>query len=239
MVKYSIAAVIITLFFPSPSFLRAEVAISEDFSSLSRWEELYFNNIDTYTHYSLAEIDGTPVLRIESNMSASGIIYTDEFSVYDYPIVEWQWRADQIIEAGNAKVKEGDDYPVRIYIIFPYNPDSVRFFERIAFEALKVVYGEYPPMASLNYIWANREHEEWAIPNPFTSRAMMIPVEEGPAYLGGWRSYRVNLIEDYRLAFGKEPPPSASIAIMGDTDNTGSQATAYIDYIRVRNQDGL
>jgi len=33
--------------------------------------------------------------------------------------------------------------------------------------------------------------------------------------------------EDYKQAFGKEPPMISGIAIMTDTDNTGESATAY------------
>ena len=80
------------------------------------------------------------------------------------------------------------------------------------------------------------EHSDWVIPNPFTNRAMMIPVEEGSAHIGEWKTYTINLIDDYRKAFGKEPPKRASLAIMGDTDNTLSSAVAYLDYIRVTSE---
>ncbi len=213
--------------------LSAAEAVYEEFSSMVSWDDLFFDKIDKHTSYSIVEEGENSILKIESVSSASGIIFTETFPVNDFPVIEWRWRAENIISKGNATKKSGDDYPVRIYVLFPYDPAEVSFFERIAFEAAKALYGEYPPMASLNYIWANREHEQWAIPNPFTARAMMIPVEEGAGNLGKWREYRVNLIDDYLRAFGKEPPATASLAIMGDTDNTGSSATAYIDYIRV------
>ena len=233
--KIGILIFAITLFLCAVQLteLAAEEAVFEDFSNLQNWEGLFFDNIERHTTYSIAEEGGNSILRIESISGASGILFTDTFSVHDFPVIEWRWRAENIIPGGDAGKKSGDDYPVRIYVLFPYDPAEVGFFERIAFEAAKAIYGEYPPMASLNYIWANREHEQWAIPNPFTARAMMIPVEEGAAHLGSWREYRVNLIDDYRRAFGKEPPATASLAVMGDTDNTGSSATAYIDYIRV------
>jgi hypothetical protein len=33
--------------------------------------------------------------------------------------------------------------------------------------------------------------------------------------------------EDYKQAFGKEPPMISGVAIMTDTDNTGESAIAY------------
>jgi hypothetical protein len=36
-----------------------------------------------------------------------------------------------------------------------------------------------------------------------------------------------NVYEDYKRAFGEEPPMISGIAIMTDTDNTGESAEAY------------
>jgi hypothetical protein len=230
-----ITVILIVAFLATPGLFAAD-RFFEDFTNLDNWEELLFDKIETHTKYTIEEDGENSLLKIDSNKSASGKIFTQEFSVYDYPIVEWKWLVENIVEKGNAKKKEGDDYPIRIYIIFPYDPKGMGFFEKIGFETAKAIYGEYPPMASLNYIWANREHSDWVIPNPFTNRAMMIPVEEGSAHVGEWRTYTVNLIDDYRKAFGKEPPKRASLAIMGDTDNTLSSAVAYLDYIRVTSE---
>jgi len=75
------------------------------------------------------------------------------------------------------------------------------------------VYGEYPPLSSLNYISANRDRGRDYIPNPFTDKAMMIPVDTGAAHVGKWRTHTVDIREDYRNAFGKRSPkrpPSAN-----------------------------
>ena len=42
---------------------------------------------------------------------------------------------------------------------------------------------------------------------------------------------RIN-VEDYKTAFGEEPPEVYQVAIMTDTDNTGSSAVADCDDIR-------
>jgi hypothetical protein len=62
---------------------------------------------------------------------------------------------------------------------------------------------------------------------------MMIPVDTGEKHAGQWRTHRVDIREDYRRAFGSEAPGEASLAIMADTDNTGTSSTAFIDFIRV------
>jgi hypothetical protein len=65
------------------------------------------------------------------------------------------------------------------------------------------------------------------VPNPFTDRVRMIVVESGDSHLGTWRAYERNIYEDYKRAFGEEPPMISGIAVMTDTDNTGESTTAY------------
>jgi Protein of unknown function (DUF3047) len=62
---------------------------------------------------------------------------------------------------------------------------------------------------------------------------MMIPVAAGQEKVGEWLEYRVDIVRDYRVAFGEDPPAVASLAVMADSDNTGESARAYIDYIRI------
>jgi Protein of unknown function (DUF3047) len=43
-----------------------------------------------------------------------------------------------------------------------------------------------------------------------------------------------NVLDDYRRAFGEEPPPIAGVAVMTDTDDTGASATAWFGDIVLR-----
>ena len=62
----------------------------------------------------------------------------------------------------------------------------------------------------------------------------MIIVDSGPTYIGKWRTHKTDVVADYKAAFGEAPVQhTVSLAIMGDSDNTGGAATAYIDYIKV------
>lgn len=219
----------------------ASAEIEEDFSSLDGWKPLDFPKIEQHTEYEIIASNeaeaGDTVLRAQADASASGLIFDETFAVADTPIVEWRWKVEDTVPGGDAAKKDGDDYACRIYIIFPYDSAEASFGTRLKYNAAKIIYGEYPPLASLNYIWANREHPQKVIPNAFTEQAMMFPVETGRQHVGEWRTYRVDIREDYRDAFGEEAPATASLAIMSDTDNTGASATAFIDYIRVRSNE--
>lgn len=52
-------------------------------------------------------------------------------------------------------------------------------------------------------------------------------VESGPAKLNTWVTEERNVYEDYKSAFGEEPPMISGVAIMTDTDNSGEAAEAY------------
>ncbi len=211
----------------------AEVYFSENFSNTEKWEALIFPKIKSHTVYSIEE---GKYLKIESDSSASGLIMTGTFDVSKYSILTWRWKAMNIFEKGDARKKSGDDYPVRIYVVFEYDPDFVGFGQRLQYESIKLIYGEYPPLASISYIWSNRNINADFIYSPYTRKAAMIPVESGSENLGTWQSYSVNILDDYRKIFGTEPPQTASLAIMGDSDNTGEASLAYIDFIRLESE---
>ncbi len=211
----------------------SQVVFREDFRDLDDWEPLNFPKIERHTDYRNEQVGERSVLSITSNASASGLIWKENFNVYESPVLHWSWRVENVFQKGNALSKEGDDYPLRIYVIFQYDPESAGFFDSILYESAKLIYGDYPPHSSLNYIWANRPQKENIIPNAYTDKAMMFVLEEGADHTGKWREYTVNILEDYRKAFGEDPPATASLAIMSDSDNTGERARAYVDYIEV------
>ena len=70
--------------------------------------------------------------------------------------------------------------------------------------------------------------------SPYTEKARMVILEKGKERVGQWVEESVNVLEDYRKAFGKDPPAIAGLAVMSDTDNTGGSAVAYLDFIEVR-----
>lgn len=205
----------------------------EDFHDLAQWKPLLFPKIQQHSVYTVVTEGDSSYLRAESNASASGIIFNREFDVFAYPKVRWRWKIANIYRKGNAEEKSGDDYPIRIYIIFKYDPETAPFGQRLKYGIAKTIYGEYPPHSSLNYVWANRKYPQRIITNPYAAEAKMILLEAGTEKVGHWVDEEVDIIRDYRDAFGIMPPGTASIAIMNDSDNTGERSVSYVDYIEV------
>jgi len=191
------------------------------------WKPLTFKKIERHTTYTLVRDNDTVVIKAVAEASASGLIREIKVNPKEYPIVQWRWKVMNILKKGDVHRKEGDDYPARIYITFEYDPSRLSFFEKTKYEAIRLLYGEYPPLAAINYIWESKAPWGTMVPNPYTDRAMMFVVESGPAKLDQWVSEERNVYEDYKRAFKGEPPMISGVAIMTDTDNTGESATAY------------
>jgi hypothetical protein len=211
----------------------SEQGFREEFNTLDNWKPLTFPKIQRHTTYRVQKEGEKGFLVAQADNSASGIIYSRSFNIYKTPIIKWKWKISNIYLAGDEKKKSGDDYPLRIYVVFKYAPEKAGVFQQTQYNALKLLYGEYPPHSSLNYIWANKKYPDRILPNTYTAKTQMILLQKGSERAGLWIEERVNALDDYRKAFGDEPPVEASIAIMSDADNTSEQATSYVDYIEV------
>ncbi len=188
------------------------------------WERIAFSKIDARTQYDLVVMDSTVVLRAQSDGAASGLVTRRRIDPNEYPVIEWRWRVNRVLDDGNARTKDGDDYPARLYITFDYD---LGLGGRIKKTALRALGYDDIPSRALNYVWASRVEAGTVFPNAYTDWVMMMPVQSGPEQCGTWVTYRRNIVEDYRQAFGEDPPAITGIAVMTDTDNTGERATAY------------
>jgi hypothetical protein len=159
------------------------------------------------TSYTLVSDGDRRVLKAHSRAAASGLYKEVTLNPRKFPVLRWSWKIGGTIRNGNERTKEGDDYAARVYLVFP----------RTLFWRTKAI----------NYIWANTLPKGEALPNAYTTNAMMVAVESGDENAGTWVTEERNVYEDYRRLFGEEPPEIGAVALMTDTDNTGGEATAY------------
>jgi len=237
------ATILLVLLFSSSSF-QAQTAAALEVGSFSKalpglelpegWKPLNFRNIEKSTRYSLVKDGDAVVVKAVSEASASGLIREIKIDPKEFPILQWSWKVGNILKKGNVKTREGDDYPARIYIAFEYDPKKLNFFEKTKYNTYRILYGQYPPLRAVNYIWESTAPKGTAVPNPYASRVLMIVVESGPERIHQWVNEERNVLEDYRKAFGEDPPLISGVALMTDTDNTGESATAYYGDISFR-----
>src|SRR5574341_1820242 len=224
-------------------FVLASLAMAQDrtvlfrdnFDSLDNWKPFTFPSpkIRKHSVYTIETNGGESFLRAESNDSASAIIYKEAFNAVEYPRARWRWKVSNIYQKGDARAKAGDDYPIRIYVMFEYDPAKASFGESILYGLAKARFGAYPPHSRLTYVWANREEKDRVISSPYTDRVKIVLLRMGPKEAGTWQDEDVDILEDYRKAFGADPPARAHIGIMNDSDNTGESSVSWVDFIEV------
>ena len=199
------------------------------------WQPLTFSGINQYTVYSLVEEGDGVVIKAVSNQSASGLARAISVDPAVYPVIEWRWKVNNILQKGDVTRKDGDDYPARVYVTFAFEPDKVGYLERLKYEAARLIHGEDVPYRAISYIWGSNSAAGTLIANPYTNRVMMFVVQGGNEKLQQWVTERRNVYEDYKLAFAEEPPMISGMAIMTDTDNTRESAVAWYGDIVFRN----
>jgi hypothetical protein len=190
------------------------------------WKPLTFTKIPSHTSYEVVKDGGVTIVKAVSKASASGLIKSVVIDPKEFPIVRWRWKIDNVLQRSDVALKEGDDFPARLYITFEYDPDKVSFGKKLKFKAGQALFGDIP-IAALNYIWETKTPVGTIVENAYTDFAKMVIVESGTQKVGMWIDEERNIYEDYKQAFGEEPPMINGVAIMSDTDNTKEQVTAY------------
>jgi hypothetical protein len=190
------------------------------------WKPLTFKKIPKHTSYEVVKDGGVTIVKAVSEASASGLIKPVVIDPKEYPIIRWRWRVENLLKRSDVNRKDGDDYPARIYVTFEYDPEKTSFSKKLKYKAGRAIFGEIP-IGALNYIWETKTPIGTIVENAYTNFAQMIVAESGPQKVGIWVDEERNIYEDYKKAFGEEPPMINGVAIMSDTDNTKEQATAY------------
>ena len=208
--------------------------LREDFENLNDWKPIFFKSIPRHSTYTCRQKQGVTFLEGHAKSAASGLEHKETFDSYQYPVIEWRWKIRNVYKNGDARRKSGDDYPLRLYVNFPYDPMQASFRQRIVYEFAKKRLGHYPPHSALTYIWANKKHKKRILPNPYTNKEQMMILRTGSSDAGKWVKENIHIIRDYREAFGEDPPRIAKLAVMVGSSNTGEEGISYIGYIQVK-----
>jgi hypothetical protein len=190
------------------------------------WAPQTFPRIPRHTRYEFIVDEGRIVAAAAADASASGLIHRLDVPAANARILRWTWKGLRLPEGGDIRQRGADDAVARVYVAFRTPPERQTWLERLIVETLRAIYGEAPPDASLMYVWDAKAPLGTRLANPYTNRVHTVVVESGDARVGEWLAYRRDLVADYRAAFGSDPPPIAGVAIMTDTDHTGTRAAA-------------
>jgi len=186
------------------------------------------------TQYTWTYKDGRAAIGARADSSAS--MWRRNLNVPPERLgeVEFSWWVTATIEGASVADADLEDAPARV--LFAFDGDSSRLSarNRMMFELAQALTGEAPPYATLMYVWDASAPVGSVIPNPRTDRVRKIVVDSGSAHLGQWREHRRDLAADFRLAFGEEPGLLLAVAVMTDSDNTRSRASAWYGPVVLR-----
>ena len=175
-------------------------------NGLSGWDEQRFNG---KTAYEVVELEGEQVLQAVSHTSASGVYKRQTVNIKDYPYLNWRWRIENRINTHDEKVKSGDDYAARVYLLID---DGLLFWKRRA----------------LSYVWANQSIAGSVWDNAYAGESVrMFVLKSANDPTGVWLNEKRNVYEDLKLVFGEEITSVDAVAVMTDTDDSNSAALSY------------
>jgi Protein of unknown function (DUF3047) len=139
----------------------------------------------------------------------------------------FSWKTNALIETSDMADRDLEDAVVRVIVSFEGDRSKFSAKNRMLSELSLALTGEELPYATLMYVWCNTRDVGSIITNPRTDRIRKLVVESGAGNLGKWLDYERDIRADFIQAFGEEPGALTGIALMTDTDNTQSKATAW------------
>lgn len=179
------------------------------------------------TRYVRESKDGRPAVAAVSVGSAS--MWRQKFDQAP-PLpaaVSFSWWAQTLLADASVADIDREDATARVLFGFGGDHSKLPLRTRMTFDLAEALSGERPPYATLMYVWDATAPVGTVIVNPRTDRIRKIVVDSGPEGLRRWRDHRRDLAADFRRAFGEEPGPLRSVALMTDSDNTRSRASTW------------
>ncbi len=180
-----------------------------------------------YVAYEPVQVLARPALRVKANNSVSILRRRFEPTLLAPGRLSFSWKVDALPLAADLAVADASDSPVGI--VLGFEGDRTRWTPRMhrLSEMSRLLTGEELPYATLIYVWGSNEAPGTVVVNPRTDRIRKLVLDSGPSQLGRWRDHVRDVQADYRQAFGEEPGELRVVALMTDTDNTGSALTAW------------
>ena len=170
---------------------------------------------------------GGNVLQADSNASASSLLAPLNIDPKVAPILHWRWRTATVLKNGDAATKTGDDYPLRIYVVFDVPLESLSFMARNKIRLARSMFGADVPTAAVCYVWDAKQPAGSTMWNAFTDRLRMIVVESGTQKQNKWVSESRDVAADFKAAFGFDAPAITAVLVGADTDNTKETSRSW------------
>lgn len=149
-----------------------------------------------------------PLLRSTPHRSASGLYLTVAVAPASLGPVTWRWRVDQLQRSADIRNLKTEDFGATIFFIF----GEPSFFNK-----------DVPTLA---YTWSATPVADGTVLPSLRYQSLRYIQLRGRAEVGTWERERRNLVSDYVMVFGHEPPALHYVAVFNDNDQTGEPTSA-------------
>jgi hypothetical protein len=191
-----------------------------------QWEPYVLQPSSPRTQYRPVQMEGHVCIEADATEGYSALQRLIRINSEVHPIVEWSWRVPHLASDDAPSLKRPSPR-ARLMLAFHGDPAKLDFEQRVQLRMAKAITGQPMPYSSLIYVWLKGVPEGTVVPSPYTERVRLIAVDSGTASLDRWTSFRRNVREDYRRAFGEEPGDIVGVGIYTDVDSNGAPGHAY------------
>ena len=197
------------------------------------------------TQFDAVTLDGSKVLRIQTNKSYANLTYTFKpgplaATIPTTPsMLRWRWRLDQPVANADLRRKEGDDDAIKVCAFFDMPLDQLPFWERTLLRIARARTGQYLPSATLCYVWDPKLAVGTDLPNAYTQQVRYLVLNAANSPLQQWVSYTRDIRADFLRSFSAVAttvPPLLGIGFGADADNTGGASLAYVNGLSLMEQ---
>ncbi len=184
------------------------------------WQHQTLPKVERANQFEIAMDGDRRALRVASSSSASTWLARVTGETGSRPTLQWQWKVSKALAGSDLRIKQGDDYAARLYVLFDLPAERLSLGDRLRMQAARTLAGVEVPAAALCYVWGSAQAAGVTGWNPYTDRVRMVVVDGGDTHAGRWRTVNRDLRRDWDEAFGGAMPPVGGIAVGADTDNT-------------------
>lgn len=165
--------------------------------------------------YQMVQEDGATALQCTTNNSGSILARDTQIAVDALPMLSWQWKVTQPINSQvDEATKEGDDHPLRLFVVFSNETQERRAME-IIWSNRKYAPGDYKIIGEFHHYVANGLNEN----------------------INTWHSQSVDLRQIYADIGGTGTPTLQTLGFFCDSDNTGGRSRGFFKDVQLSAAD--
>lgn len=165
----------------------------------------------------------------QTNGDQLGVVSNGTVSLFWRPVegaaraatkAAWSWRVDEGVPATDLNIKGGDDRNLALYFVF-LDPQTAKSITRNSARALL----RNDNVRAIVYVWGGAHGRGDVLPSPYHPRLVTKVLR--PAGTGQHRE-SVDLVQDFKDAFGEEKGVLVGLGVSADSDDTDTRVRAVV-----------